>query len=129
MTAFASLASGELKIETLRDPTGTPIDLFFRGRSIERHPARTIVPYVSEILATAHRESAVVRLHFETIDHMNSSTITAIIQIIQEARSRSTPLVVVFDALKNWQKLSFEALAVFVKDDDVISLVGARKNT
>ena len=56
---------------------------------------------------------------------MNSSTITAIIQIIQEARVRPSRLVIVFDATKNWQKLSFEALAVFVKGDGVLELVGA----
>ena len=125
MSELASFVSGELTIAPRQEGIGSPIDLFFHGRSVDRHPARTVVPYVAEHLATAHREDTLVRLHFETIEHMNSSTITAIIQIIQEARVRPSRLVIVFDATKNWQKLSFEALAVFVKGDGVLELVGA----
>lgn len=119
-----NLVSGDLTIERRESPVGAPIDLFWRGRSNDRHPARVVVPYVTEVLAAADR--AAVHLHFETIEHMNSSTITAIIQIIQEARSRETPLVIVFDPSKNWQKLSFEALSVFVKEDGLLTLTGER---
>jgi len=77
-------------------------------------------------MSAAAENSAMIRLHFETIEHMNSSTITAIIQIVQEARARGITLEIVFDATKNWQKLSFEALAVFVKDDGLLRLVGER---
>lgn len=66
-----------------------------------------------------------MQLHFETIEHMNSSTITAIIQIVQEARARSTRLVFIYDRSKVWQKLSFEALSVFVKDDGLFALESA----
>ena len=100
------------------------MQLFWRGKSNDRHPARTVVPYVAEILAFARAEHAAVHLHFETIEHMNSSTITAIIQIIQEAKARATELVIVFDPAKTWQKLSFEALRVFAKDDGMLKLVG-----
>ena len=58
---------------------------------------------------------------------MNSSTITAIIQIIQEAKARGTKLELVFDPSKTWQKLSFEALGVFAKDDGMLRLVGESK--
>jgi len=127
VSAIAPLVSGQLTIEPRQDlAAGGPIELFFRGKSIERHPARTVVPYVAEILAVAVSESRAVRLHFETIEHMNSSTITAVIQIVQEARNRGARLVIVFDAGKNWQKLSFEALSVFVKGDGGFELVGER---
>lgn len=122
---LAPLTLGELTIEPRR-PTGGVIDLFWRGKSNDRHPARTVVPYVAEVLAAAETEHAVVRLHFETIEHMNSSTITAIIQIIQDARAKRTQLVIVFDPSKNWQKLSFEALGVFVKDDGLLRILGER---
>jgi hypothetical protein len=118
------LVSGELRIDPQQDAPGTPIDLFWRGRSIERYPARTVVPYVSAALSRAKSQGVALRLHFETIEHMNSSTITAVIQIIQEARSHETRLEIVFDRDKSWQKLSFEALAVFLKGDGLLELVG-----
>lgn len=121
---LTSLIFGELTIEPRQSNPRGPVDLFWRGKSNDRHPARTVVPYVTEVLAFATSEQAVLSLHFETIEHMNSSTITAIIQIIQEARTRGTQLVIVFDASKTWQRLSFEALRVFAKDDGMLRLVG-----
>lgn len=122
---LTSLVSGELTIDAVQASDAEPIDLFWRGRSTDRQPSRTVVPYVSEILGAAREKNVGVRLHFETIEHLNSSTITAIIHVIQEARSRMTPLAIVYDRTKMWQKLSFEALAVFVKDDKLFELVGA----
>lgn len=124
MSTFVPLVFGDLTIEPRQSIEGGPVDLFWRGKSNDRHPARTVVPYVAEVLAAAQAQQTSVRLHFETIEHMNSSTITAIIQIIQDARTRGTQLVIVFDPTRNWQKLSFEALGVFVKDDRMLRLVG-----
>jgi hypothetical protein len=122
------LVFGELTIEPRQPEPGGPVDVFWRGKSNDRHPARTVVPYIAEVIGAAHAEHVPVRLHFETIEHMNSSTITAIIQIIQEARTRGTPLMIVFDGSMAWQKLSFEALRVFAKDDGLLSLVGEVKS-
>jgi hypothetical protein len=119
---LTSLVFGDLTIEP-RQPSIGAVDLFWRGKSNDRHPARTVVPYVAEVLAFARAQEATVSLHFETIEHMNSSTITAIIQIIQEAKARGTRLVIVFDPSKTWQKLGFEALAVFAKDDGMLRFV------
>lgn len=123
---FTPLTLGELTIEPRHDEPGA-VDLFWRGKSNDRHPARTVVPYVVDVLAHAHAEQAVVNLHFELIEHMNSSTITAIIQIIQEAKVRGAQLAILFDPCKTWQKLSFEALGVFAKDGGTLRLVGVVK--
>jgi hypothetical protein len=126
VSELSPLVLGELTIEPRRAAGGGSVDLFWRGKSNDRHPARSVVPYVADVLAGAQAENALVRLHFETIEHMNSSTITAIIQIIQDARTRRTQLVIVFDPSKNWQKLSFEALGVFVKGDGLLQIIGER---
>ena len=125
MAKLEALVFGDLRIEPAQASPGEAVDLHFRGRSTDRHPARTVVPYIVDILASAALEGVPLRLHFEAIEHMNSSTITALIQIIQESRNASVPLVVHFDPKKAWQKLSFEALSVFVKDDGLLRLVGA----
>jgi hypothetical protein len=119
------LVFGELTIDARTQPDA--IDLFWRGRSLERHPAATIVPYVTEILASAKQQGKLVRMHFETIELMNSSTITAVIHVIREARTHSTPLEIRYDATMDWQRLSFHALSVLVHDDGLLKLVGVQK--
>jgi hypothetical protein len=57
-----------------------------------------------------------LELHFEELDYFNSSTITSLIQLIQEARAKGIPLTYVYDPALRWQKLSFDALRVFVGD-------------
>ncbi len=103
--------------------------LVWRGRSTDRQPARIIIPYITPCLERALHRKIALRMHFELLDHMNSSTITAIIQIIQEARTRGTRLVLSYDPSKRWQKLGFEALRVFVKDDGLLELEGATQSS
>ena len=116
------LVSGDLTIDPLPSPADGTIVLDWRGRSTDRQPARAIVPYVTPCLERALHLQVPLEMHFEHLEHMNSSTITAVIQIIQEARGRGTRLVLVYSADKRWQKLGFEALRVFVKDDGLLHL-------
>ena len=124
MIALTTLEFGDLRIEPRQVAPGTAIEAFWRGRSDDRHPGRTIGPYFGELLQVARGGKVAVHLHFETVELINSSTITAIIQIIQQARALQTELVIFFDPAKNWQKLSFEALSVFEKDDGLLKIVG-----
>ena len=72
---------------------------------------------LSTVLAAAGTRRVPVELHFEKLDHFNSSTITSIIQLIQDSRARGIKLIIVYDQALKWQKLSFDALRVFAKDD------------
>jgi hypothetical protein len=40
-----------------------------------------------------------------------------IIQLIQDARARGVRLVMSYDQALKWQKMSFDALRVFARDD------------
>ncbi len=122
MTELERLVSADLTIEPGPSPADGSFVLLWRGRSADRQPARVIIPYVTPVLERALHQCVPLRMHFEDLEHMNSSTITAIIQIIQEARSRGTRLVVVYDPARRWQKLAFEALRVFVKNDGLFEL-------
>jgi hypothetical protein len=116
------LVSGDLSIIPRPSSDDGSIVLDWRGRSTDRQPARVIVPYITPCLERALHLKVALEMHFEHLDHMNSSTITAVIQIIQEARTRGTRLVLVYSADKRWQKLGFEALRIFVKDDGLLVL-------
>ena len=94
-----------------------PVQLLWKGKSNNRHPEEALTPYFREVLAAAGTRKVPIELHFEKLEHFNSSTITSIIQLIQDSRAQSIKLVLVYDQALKWQKLSFDALRVFAKDD------------
>jgi hypothetical protein len=110
-----TLVSGDLRIECSKS-AGTLV-LDWRGRSNDRTPAVTLAPYFRGIYDSAVVENLMVEMHFEHLEHFNSSTITALIQLIQEARTRQLKLALVYKAALKWQKLSFEMLRIFAKDE------------
>ena len=111
------LVVGDLRIEAIEDEASPSVRLLWRGKSNNRHPSEALVPYFREVLAAAHARRRPVELHFEQLEHFNSSTITSIIQLIQDSRARSIKLILVYDQALKWQKLSFDALRVFARDE------------
>lgn len=112
-----SLIVGDLRIEALEDGAPPAVQLLWKGKSNERHPNDALAPYFREVLAMAGTRKLPIELHFEKLEHFNSSTITSIIQLIQDSRARAIKLVLVYDQSLKWQKLSFDALRVFAKDE------------
>jgi|SRR5581483_3945969 len=110
-----NLVAGDLRIEVGEADGSVRLD--WKGKSNDRQPSKILVPYFKQVLAQARERGATVEMHFEKLDHFNSSTITAIIQTIQEARNGAVKLVLVYDQSLKWQKLSFDALRVFAKDE------------
>jgi hypothetical protein len=109
-------ASGELTIQPSRDPGGVRLD--WRGKSSARDPRSILAPYFETAFdAAAADAGARLEMHFEDLEHFNSSTISALIAAIQVARARGVRLALVYRAALKWQRLSFEALRVFVRDD------------
>jgi hypothetical protein len=111
------LVVGDLRIEALEDEASTAVQLLWKGKSNNRHPGEALAPYFREVLAFASLRKLPIELHFEKLEHFNSSTITSIIQLIQDSRARAIKLVLVYDEALKWQKLSFDALRVFARDD------------
>ena len=117
-----NLVAGDLQIDVGQDAIGGPIKLVWKGKSNDRHPGKIFQPFFARILDVAGERGAAIEMHFQQLEHFNSSTITAIIQLIQEARSKGIKLVILFDASLKWQKLSFDALRVFAKGNDLLEL-------
>jgi hypothetical protein len=111
------LVDGDLRIEAPEDDTAHTVRLTWKGKSNNRHPNEALAPYFREVLAAAGARKQGLELHFEKLEHFNSSTITSIIQLIQDARALGIRLVLVYDSSLKWQKLSFDALRVFARDD------------
>jgi hypothetical protein len=112
-----SLIVGDLRIEALQDEASLSVRLLWKGKSNNRHPSEALAPYFRSVLTTVATRRVPLELHFEKLEHFNSSTITSIIQLIQDSRARSVKLILVYDQALKWQKLSFDALRVFAKDE------------
>jgi hypothetical protein len=115
------LTVGDLAIEIVSAPP-EPICCWWRGKSNDRQPSRVLTPYLAELLDRADGESVSLEMHFENLDHFNSSTITVLIELIQGAQERGVPLTLFYDRGLKWQKLSFNALRVFDRDDGMFAL-------
>lgn len=107
------------------DVVETPESIFqctWLGKSNERNPPEILKPWFDKLLAAVRDKSGSVEMHFEKIDHFNSSTITALIRLIQACRKSEIKLEMVYDQSLKWQRLSFDALRVFEKNDDLFRL-------
>jgi len=116
-----NLQSGDLAIEV----AVTPESVFrctWKGKSNERNPSDTLKPWFDKLLAAVGENKGTIEMHFEKIEHFNSSTITALIRLIQICRKTNIKLVMVYDQTLKWQRLSFDALRVFEKNDDLFHL-------
>jgi alpha-D-ribose 1-methylphosphonate 5-triphosphate synthase subunit PhnL len=51
-----------------------------------------------------------------------SATVTALIQLIRKARAQGIALVIVFNAEKKWQALTFDALRSFELPDGLLRI-------
>ncbi len=122
---MTSLKRGELTIDTQLVPGA--ILLFFLGKSISRDPAADIRPPVAQALDEAAVTTARVELHFERLEHLNSSTVAELIRLINLGREKKVKLVVYYDGALKWQALSFsaidKAMRPFEGDDDSVRVL------
>lgn len=116
------LKTSDLVIEVREDPTPPTLVLSWRGRSADRYPGRVLGPFFAEALDRAAEGGAAVEMRFHALEHFNSSTITAVIELIQDARARGVRLVIAYDGAVKWQRLSFDALRVFNRGDALMEL-------
>ena len=116
------LVLGDLILVTEQTGAHGPLRVFWRGKSNERDPARTLTPFFGTLLESARARRTPIEFHFGAIEYVNSSTLGALVQFIRECRAGNVPLAIVYDAERKWQRLSFDALRVFVKDDDLLEL-------
>jgi hypothetical protein len=114
-----NLIAGDLKIELVDSQSGS-MKLMWRGKSNDRQPGKILHPYFRDVLERAATQKVPIELHFESLEHFNSSTITALIQFIQETKSKGIKLSISYSAALKWQKLSFDALRVFTKDNALL---------
>ena len=112
------LVIGDLRID-VRERAGA-IALDWRGKSNDRYPKKSLGPFFENLFVEAIEKKATVEMHFEGLDYLNSSTISAIVGVIRDLRDKRIKLVISFDNQQKWQKLCFDALRVFEKPDGLL---------
>lgn len=115
-----SFTAGDLTIDT-EDDAGV-LRLVWRGKSNARNPGQVLAPLFAQELERAQTDGRVLELRFDQLEHFNSSTIAAVIQLIHQARAKAVKLRLVFDPGIKWQKLSFESLRVLARPDGLLEL-------
>ena len=103
---------------------GPELLLTWRGRSTAREPGKFLRPILTAQLDKGCEQKRALVLDFRAVEFFNSSTITPVIRLLEEARKRGAHLVVRYRKDLRWQELSFSALKVFVGVDDRIRIEG-----
>ncbi|MBS1151381.1 MAG: hypothetical protein H6Q89_3079 [Myxococcaceae bacterium] len=100
------------------------IRVAWSGRSTAREPGKFIVRVLMQAmeLSTVHRKP--LELDFQRIDYMNSSTITPIIRLLDQAKRAASKVSVIYNKNLKWQELNFTALQVFQTSDGRIEVRG-----
>ncbi|MDQ3262390.1 MAG: hypothetical protein M3Y59_01835 [Myxococcota bacterium] len=102
-----SLKSDDLTIAVSLLASGDYL-LDWTGKSNARDPAKVLIPFFDQVLQKAAGQK--VEMHFERLEHFNSSTIATLIHLINSASHSGVPLRIFYDPNLRWQSLSFDAL-------------------
>ena len=102
---------------------GTPgrIGFVWNGRATSKEPGKVLTPFFDRALTLALETGSWIEMHFEDLEHFNSSTIAAVIQFINSAHSRHVDVVMHYDQTQKWQQLSFDALRRALRPFEAIS--------
>jgi hypothetical protein len=120
--ATETFTSHTLSLTVIDEPSG--IGILWKGRSTSRDPAEFIIPILTKALDRATSLRCPLNLDFRNIEYFNSSTITPVVRLIEEAKRRGATLLIHYDKKLRWQELSFSALQVFHTGDARIRIVG-----
>jgi hypothetical protein len=120
--AMKGFVAGDLVLVTEQVGAHGPMRVFWRGKSNERNPAQELAGFFATLLDTARQRHAPLEFHFGAIDYVNSSTLTALVQFIEQCRGAAVRLTIVYDRERKWQRMSFDALRVLEKDDGLLEL-------
>jgi hypothetical protein len=117
-----NFSAGTLKLEVKESALPHPIQLLWSGRSTDRDPGKLFGHYLSEVIALAAARSVPVEMHFEHLEYFNSSTISAILKTIHEAKQRKVKLILAFDAALKWQAVNFASMRHLFPGDELVEL-------
>jgi hypothetical protein len=117
-----TFTSHALTLTISEEPGGVLVT--WMGRSTAREPAEFLIPILMKALDRAAELKQPLTLDFRKIEYFNSSTITPVVRMLEEAKRRGAQLTIHYDKKLRWQELSFSALQVFHTGDQRIKVLG-----
>jgi hypothetical protein len=115
--------SGNLRIEVTEDAGANALRLVWLGKSDARDPATALRPYFTgKVIPAAAAAGRSLEMHFEEIEYFNSSTVSALLQVLAAARQAKVRAALVYDAKRKGQQVTFAAFKALAKRDDLLTL-------
>jgi hypothetical protein len=115
-----------LRVSSSSDgPASECISLVWLGKANMRYPMEVLGPYFDMLVTAAEERGNLLEFHFETLEHLNSSTILALMRLVQTLRQKRIRLRIFFDAAHKWQKMTFEALRQLDRNDGLFEFRGS----
>jgi hypothetical protein len=122
METAQTYTNDQLRLEVSQE-SGS-ISVRFHGKSMLRDPNDFLMPILLRMLAEANAEKKRILLDFRTLTYMNSSTLTPVIKLLEQARVGDGMVTVIYRKALKWQDLSFSALVIFRTPDGRIEIQG-----
>jgi hypothetical protein len=94
------------------------------GKSIDRNPSAVLDPYFSDVVEEMKKKKLQLSIDFTTLQYMNSSTVSPVINFIRKLEENAVKSVVLYDSKLKWQMASFKALETIIRNFQNVSLKG-----
>lgn len=105
---------GDLSIEV--GGTAEGLELIWRGSSNSRNPGEALRAYFKVALAEAATRRAKLDLHFENLIQFNSSTVSVLLHLVDEAAALGVSMNYFYDGGLRWQAHNFESIALLKRE-------------
>jgi hypothetical protein len=100
------------------------LSLEWLGMSMAREPSTFLLPILTRALELGMQLQKPLIIDFRKLEYLNSSTITPVIRVLEQARRGTAQVKIDYDKNVKWQSLSFTALSLFRTVDSRIEIRG-----
>jgi hypothetical protein len=94
----------------------------WKGRANERRPAATLNPFFERLIEAAKASSARIEFDMSELEHISSSTIVVIVQLLKKLDAERLPIMLEYDDSVSWQHMTFDALRYLSGPDKMLEL-------
>ncbi len=103
---------------------GPEVVVRWLGRSTARDPRLFLKPVLERMLAASLSQKKTLVLDFRGLEYLNSSTITPVVRLLQQAMASDGRVIVRYRDDLQWQRLNFSALKVLQGDGRTVTIEG-----
>lgn len=112
------LQQDELNIRV--EEEGDKIRLRWLGKSTARMPGEFLLPFFQKLADEIGERKVQVDNDLTQLQHLNSSTLAAMIGVMRIFRTNGIPMRVLYDPMVGWQGRSIEALRILEASSSII---------